>query len=186
MGFSGAIRATTNSEFGNVSDVFALDEVRCIGSESNLVQCPHDDEDDCLSSEGAGVVCDTDTTPAGLTFIFIKILIKRCLGFSTYQRGFLNGSFPASFDLFSFFQYSWQWTSNCRRKKFADDWNRTANLRCWTRPLYQLSYNPCPNLPESFLIDISVYLPKCQFVLMVHVDLGTQFRVPTQCSKRYQ
>ena len=100
MGFSGAIRATTNSEYGNVSDVFALDEVRCIGSESNLVQCPHDDEDDCLSSEGAGVVCDTDTTPAGLTFILIKILIKRCLlmpGFSIYQRGFFKWVIPGLF-----------------------------------------------------------------------------------------
>ena len=37
--------------------------------------------------------------------------------------------------------------------KFADDWNRTGDLWCWKRPLYQLSHNYCPRvelLKKSF------------------------------------
>ena len=42
--------------------LFALDNVKCVGNESSLNDCPHLDDDDCDFGEGAGVVCgDTDT-----------------------------------------------------------------------------------------------------------------------------
>ena len=41
---------------------------------------------------------------------------------------------PASFSLFSSFQYS--------KQMFADDWIRTADLWCQKRPLYQVPHRP--------------------------------------------
>ena len=36
-----------------------MDNVRCEGDESSLDKCPHrtEDEEDCGTSEGAGVIC---------------------------------------------------------------------------------------------------------------------------------
>ena len=49
--------ATHRSRFGNVVDYFAMDQVRCSGTENFLWQCAHDTIDDCSSGEGAGVIC---------------------------------------------------------------------------------------------------------------------------------
>ena len=57
LGFPGVERATRESEFGNVSPLFAMDNVRCGGNESRLDQCRHKAGDDCNGGEAAGVVC---------------------------------------------------------------------------------------------------------------------------------
>ena len=56
----GAKQATQYSHFGNVSDHFKMDDVRCHGRESSISQCTFLDKDDCVSSEGAGVICKGD------------------------------------------------------------------------------------------------------------------------------
>ena len=56
LGFS-AGSATSFSHFGRVPDSFALDNVRCVGTERTLQDCPHLTRDDCSGYEGAGVVC---------------------------------------------------------------------------------------------------------------------------------
>ena len=63
LGYPGAVRFTRESEFGSVSSDFALDEVRCIGTESNLEDCEHTTQENCGSGEGAGVVCMTEGIP---------------------------------------------------------------------------------------------------------------------------
>ena len=61
----------------------------------------------------------------------------------TFFHNFLkkNWPIPASFSLFSSFQYSWQKIFNIN---FWDDWIRTADLWSWKQLLYQLSHNHCP------------------------------------------
>ena len=36
-----------------------MDNVKCLGTESRLEDCPHVTQDDCNGGEGAGVICDT-------------------------------------------------------------------------------------------------------------------------------
>jgi len=55
-----AIQATTRSRFGRVEDDFAMDDVRCLGTETDLSQCPHSTTDNCRGHEGAGVICDVN------------------------------------------------------------------------------------------------------------------------------
>ena len=43
--------------FGSVSSLFIMDDVQCTGSESDISQCPYNPNDDCGSTEGAGVRC---------------------------------------------------------------------------------------------------------------------------------
>ena len=40
-----------------MTNVFAMDNVRCNGTEARLEDCYHLDSDDCGELEGAGVVC---------------------------------------------------------------------------------------------------------------------------------
>ena len=74
---------------------------------------------------------------------------------------FLNGTFSATFSLFSSFQYSWQYIGNI---KFADDWIRTAVLWCQKQLLYQLNHNHCQNLDKytSHHLPIHHNLQLCQ------------------------
>jgi len=48
---------TYSSEFGQVPEDFAMDDVVCSGSEDALQDCGYDEEDNCRYNEGAGVVC---------------------------------------------------------------------------------------------------------------------------------
>ena len=50
-------RPTNQSHFGSVSSNFAMDNVKCTGSEDSLLDCPHEIQDDCNGDEGAGVIC---------------------------------------------------------------------------------------------------------------------------------
>ena len=53
----GAESFQTDSYYGKASDYFSYDEVQCTGSESELDECPHENQDDCNYLEAAGVVC---------------------------------------------------------------------------------------------------------------------------------
>ena len=48
------------SHFGFVPTLFAFDNVKCIGNETSLNDCPHLDDNDCNFEEGAGVVCGSE------------------------------------------------------------------------------------------------------------------------------
>ena len=37
-----------------------MDEVKCIGTEETLEDCPHVTKDDCGGTEGAGVICSSN------------------------------------------------------------------------------------------------------------------------------
>ena len=50
--------ATKESTFGEVSNDFIMDDVRCEGDETNILLCTHTKREDCSSSEGAGVICE--------------------------------------------------------------------------------------------------------------------------------
>ena len=59
LGFERALNFTTESFFGPVTGSrFSMDNVKCRGDEMSIVDCPHDDDDDCSDLEGAGVICD--------------------------------------------------------------------------------------------------------------------------------
>jgi len=69
---------TTNSQFGQVSDDFAMDEVECTGEEEFIWQCTHQTTDDCSGSEGFGVICSNDdfstTTDPGHTAAEVELV----------------------------------------------------------------------------------------------------------------
>ena len=51
--------ATTHSTFGEVLDDFIMDNVKCEGTEANILLCTHKRKDDCNPGEGAGVKCES-------------------------------------------------------------------------------------------------------------------------------
>ena len=51
--------ATTRSAYGIVSNDFILDDVQCRGDEVHIMQCVHAKRENCGSSEGAGVICES-------------------------------------------------------------------------------------------------------------------------------
>ena len=60
LGYGSLSRITTQSHFGTVPAVFALDDVACTGSEARLRDCSHNAADNCGGGEGAGVVCSPE------------------------------------------------------------------------------------------------------------------------------
>ncbi|RLU20408.1 hypothetical protein DMN91_007018 [Ooceraea biroi] len=59
LGFNGAIKATTNGQFGQARRRYWMDNVYCDGSEDELTRCRFDGwgVSDCSSNEAAGVIC---------------------------------------------------------------------------------------------------------------------------------
>merc|ERR1712130_481265 len=47
LGFQGFQAFRMNSYFGGVPDDFIMDNVRCVGTEKDIRDCPHDSIDDC-------------------------------------------------------------------------------------------------------------------------------------------
>ena len=63
LGFSnGATSAPCCSPYGLVPTTFSYDDVQCAGTEATLDSCSHLNTHNCVSTEGAGVVCNTGTT----------------------------------------------------------------------------------------------------------------------------
>ncbi len=56
LGHAGAV-AFRSATFGAGSGEIYLDDVGCIGTESQLVNCPHITEHNCGHNEDAGVRC---------------------------------------------------------------------------------------------------------------------------------
>ena len=61
LGYIGAVSFTKESRYGRTSPEFAMDQVRCDGTEERLLDCRHSKRDDCGAGEAAGAVCDTRT-----------------------------------------------------------------------------------------------------------------------------
>ena len=75
LGFASVVSATSNSKFGRVPDVFKMDDVHCTGEENSLLKCPHNRNDDCGSSEGAGVICSFNLTGKVVLLLALKYYI---------------------------------------------------------------------------------------------------------------
>ena len=56
LGFSNGI-PHVDSFYGNVPEIFAMDNVGCSGSEYHIQDCTYSTSDDCGPNEGAGVNC---------------------------------------------------------------------------------------------------------------------------------
>ena len=70
LGFStDGAAATWNSQFGDVSTTFIMDDVHCTGTESHIGLCNHNPIDNCGASEGAGVICPYDTNANRVTLV---------------------------------------------------------------------------------------------------------------------
>ena len=50
-------KATSSSHFGRVQVNFAMDDLKCSGTERGLNDCPHNPRHNCGTHEGAGVRC---------------------------------------------------------------------------------------------------------------------------------
>ncbi|XP_071842198.1 uncharacterized protein [Apostichopus japonicus] len=57
LGFGGALSAPRYAFFGLGTGDILLDDVECLGSEGNLLECSYASEDNCGHAEDAGVVC---------------------------------------------------------------------------------------------------------------------------------
>ncbi|XP_015463729.3 neurotrypsin isoform X1 [Astyanax mexicanus] len=66
LGFVGMSKARSMAYFGEGQGPIHLDNVRCVGTESSLGECPADGPNthDCRHSEDAGVICDYVSQPA--------------------------------------------------------------------------------------------------------------------------
>jgi hypothetical protein len=56
LGFVGGT-PTVQSHFGTVRTNFGMDNVLCDGTETDILDCPHDTSHNCGQDEGAGVTC---------------------------------------------------------------------------------------------------------------------------------
>ena len=62
LGYPSAVEAFSSSRpFGHGTGSFVLDNVKCVGTETAVFDCPHNGEGvhDCGSTEWAGVKCNT-------------------------------------------------------------------------------------------------------------------------------
>ena len=59
LGYGGAVRASSQAEFGPGAGPIQLDDLACSGQEGSLFNCPHAglQQHNCAHSEDAGVVC---------------------------------------------------------------------------------------------------------------------------------
>ncbi len=73
LGYIGAVSATTNSHFGDVSGTFSYSNVYCTGDEASLDVCRNYNNPNCYESEGAGVICNTNPPTKGKKCISILI-----------------------------------------------------------------------------------------------------------------
>ena len=63
LGFNhGADSIKMESYFGPVPPDFSYDDVNCNGTENSLEECGHINSDNCNTQEGAGVICNPNST----------------------------------------------------------------------------------------------------------------------------
>uniref|UniRef100_A0A8D2KT54 SRCR domain-containing protein n=1 Tax=Varanus komodoensis TaxID=61221 RepID=A0A8D2KT54_VARKO len=67
LGCGWAIQAVNASHFQKGTGPIHLDEVKCLGNESYLWNCPSEENQDCGHKEDAGVICSAKST-FNLTF----------------------------------------------------------------------------------------------------------------------
>lgn len=71
----GASSVTCCSPYGAVPTSFSYDEVGCLGTESTLDACPHQNTHDCGAGEGVGLVCTLNSgSPISKLKIFLASL----------------------------------------------------------------------------------------------------------------
>ena len=85
LGFPGAIVALSRASFGagSADQLILLDEVKCIGTETNLLNCSHAPfgGHDCSHSEDASVICTAHCKLHLLLFVclFVCLILFTCL-----------------------------------------------------------------------------------------------------------
>ena len=74
--FSG-IQAFSSANFGQGSGPIQIDDVSCIGNETNLLNCTHSTIHNCTHNEDAGVVCSGEIIVIGaMLLIFIDWIFR--------------------------------------------------------------------------------------------------------------
>ena len=73
LGFAGAIRAFSEGVFGEGKGNIVLDDVQCVGTESELANCIHSDFNvhNCQHREDAGVSCTSEWLAYTCTLILL-------------------------------------------------------------------------------------------------------------------
>lgn len=85
-------KARSMAYFGEGQGPIHLDNVRCLGTETSLGQCPAEGQEghDCRHSEDAGVICDYTLDPTGNGAAAMQSCGRR-LGRQRRQRRIIGG-----------------------------------------------------------------------------------------------
>ena len=59
------------NRFGIVHSNFSMDDVRCLGNESSILDCSYNRTHNCGGGEGAGVVCTNDAHTGVISIIYL-------------------------------------------------------------------------------------------------------------------
>jgi hypothetical protein len=87
--FIGLATGFHNAQFGSGSGAIFLDEVRCVGNESRLIDCPANaiGDHDCIHSEDAGVQCAISKQLHHVSLIRVVCSILSSNNMNRYSTG---------------------------------------------------------------------------------------------------